>query len=90
MSWPVAAWATADRETGGGDSIPAGTGDVRVQGAQMRFQARFWTRFRQRRGQSITEYSLVIAAVALVALFTGYQQLANIVVSLMNGVVSLF
>ena len=52
----------------------------------MRFSKVLSTRLRARRGQSMVEYALVIAGVALVAMFTGYQQLANIIVGVLNTV----
>ncbi len=53
----------------------------------MSFPMRFSTRQRGRRGQSMVEYTLVIAGIALVALFTGYQALANIIVGTLDSVV---
>jgi hypothetical protein len=56
----------------------------------MKLARRIWARLKQQRAQSMVEYSIVIFAVALATLFTGYTQLANIVVSAVNAVVGLF
>jgi hypothetical protein len=37
----------------------------------------------------MVEYALVIAGVAIVALFSGYQQIANIITATLNTVVGM-
>lgn len=56
----------------------------------MNFSDKLLARLRSRRGQSMAEYALVLAGVAVVVLFTGYQALGTIVVSMLNTVVGLF
>jgi len=41
------------------------------------------------KGQSMIEYALVIAGVAIVVLYGGYLQLGTIIVNLVNSVVHL-
>jgi Flp pilus assembly pilin Flp len=56
----------------------------------MNFFDQLLARLRGRRGQSMTEYALVLAGVAVVVLFTGYQALGTIIVGMLNTVVGLF
>ena len=56
----------------------------------MSFPQKYWARIRQSKGQSMTEYALVITGVAVVAVYGGYQQLANTIVGLVNSVIGLF
>lgn len=42
------------------------------------------------RGQTMTEYALVIAGVAVAVLFGGYQRLGPIIVGFLNQVIALF
>jgi hypothetical protein len=53
----------------------------------MELPARFRARLRQAKGQSMAEYALVIAGVAIVALFTGYQQVGHFVTATLNTVI---
>ncbi len=64
----------------------AGQQDVRRHRA-MKYAARHWARLRQARGQSMAEYALVIAGVAIVALFTGYQQIGTFIVATLNKII---
>jgi Flp pilus assembly pilin Flp len=56
----------------------------------MSFADKLLARLRSRRGQSMAEYALVLAGVAVVVLFTGYQALGTIIVGILNTVVALF
>jgi Flp pilus assembly pilin Flp len=56
----------------------------------MKFFTRLEKQLAQQRGQTMTEYALVIAGVAVVVLFTGYQQVGQIIVTFVNQVVALF
>ena len=51
--------------------------------------ARLRSRVLKARGQTMTEYALVIAGVAVVVLFGGYVQLGSIVVNLVSSVANL-
>jgi Flp pilus assembly pilin Flp len=52
----------------------------------MKLSVGFLARLRETRGQSMAEYALVIAGVAILALFTGYQQVGKIVVTAVSTV----
>jgi Flp pilus assembly pilin Flp len=53
----------------------------------MKFITKLYVRFTERAGQSMTEYALVLAAVAMVAFLT-YQKLGNGIGTLLNNVIN--
>jgi Flp pilus assembly pilin Flp len=77
-------------KSGGGASLRRrDKHDVQMR-EDMNFFDQLLARLRGRRGQSMAEYALVLAGVAVVVLFTGYQSLATILVDTLNTVVGLF
>ena len=52
--------------------------------------ARLRSRLLKPKGQTMTEYALVIAGVAVVVLFGGYIQMGTIMNNLVNSVLNLF
>ena len=53
----------------------------------MKFLTKAYVRMTQRKGQAMTEYALILAAIAVVA-FVTYQSLGTSITGLLNNVIA--
>jgi len=53
----------------------------------MHLFSRIYVRITERKGQSMTEYALILSAVAVVA-FAVYDNLGNQIVNVVNGIIT--
>jgi Flp pilus assembly pilin Flp len=54
---------------------------------QMNYLTRAYVRITERKGQSMTEYALILSAIAVVA-FATYNSLGNKIVNVVNGIIT--
>ncbi len=53
----------------------------------MNYLTRAYVRITERKGQSMTEYALILSAIAVVA-FATYNSLGNKIVNVVNGIIT--